>query len=166
MKRRRDVWIAAGLVVGSLCLALPAVAKTLNVQVQEGKLRASASPLGAVVGTAAYGDQMEVLEEKGPWIKVSKPDGAATGWMHTSELTKQSIKLHAGEKGADTAASSGEQALAGKGFSKDVEAAFKDKNKNVDFAWVDRMGKFKVSTQDLQAFLKQGHLKAAEGGAP
>ena len=155
-------------VLTTALLSLPQAgqaAKVLNVQVQKGEVRASASPLGSVVGTAAYGDSLDVLEEKGAWIKVSKPDGTLTGWMHTSALTKQKIKLQAGEKSADTAASSGEQALAGKGFSKEVESAFKDKNKTISFAWVDKMEKFKVSTQQVLVFLKEGHLKIAEGGA-
>ena len=148
-----------------LTLATQAAEKSLNVQVQKGELRATASPLGAVVGTAGYGDTMDVLEERGAWIKVTKSGSSLTGWMHTSALTKQKVKLQAGETDAALAASSGEQALAGKGFSKEVESAFRDKNKTVDFTWVDRMGKFRVTQEEAMSFLKEGKLKLAEGGA-
>jgi hypothetical protein len=160
----RAIGLVAALTLGLAAVAL-AVGKggVLNVQVQQGEVRASASPLGSVIGTASYGDAMEVLEEKGAWVKVTKP--GLTGWMHSSALTKDKIKLQGGGTDAQLKASSGEQALAGKGFSKEVESAFKDKNKNVSFAWVDKMEKYKVTQQQSASFAKEGHLKIAEGGA-
>ena len=73
--------------------------------------------------------------------------------------------MQAGETEASLNASSGEQALAGKGFSKDVEAAFKAKNQNIDFTWVDKMVKMKESPRQIRGFLKDGQLQMAEGGA-
>lgn len=153
------VVLALSLAAGSLAIDK---GRALNVQVKQSEVRASASPLGQVVGTAAYGDQMVVLEEKGAWVKVTKP--GLTGWMHTSALTKDKLKIQAGQTDAQVSASSGEQALAGKGFTKEMESAYRDKNKTANFEWVDKMETYKVTPRQSESFARQGHLKIAEGG--
>jgi hypothetical protein len=150
------------LIVAGCCAALAAGQKFLNVSVRQGEIRATPSPFGAILGAASYGDRVEILEENGAWLKVTASAGL-TGWMHSSSLTKQRIKMLAGDTSAGTGASSGEMTLAGKGFSQEVEAAYKNKNPNMNFTWVDRMEKFKPSPQQIQTFLKDGALK--EGGA-
>ena len=107
--------------------------------------------------------QMVVLEEKGAWVKVTRP--GLTGWMHTSALTKDKVKIQGGQADAQVKASSGEQSLAGKGFTKEMESAFRDKNKNADFEWVDKMETYKVTPQQSASFAREGGLKFAEGGA-
>ncbi len=85
--------------------------------------------------------------------------------MHASALTTKSIVLKAGAANVQTSATGGEIALAGKGFSEEVEKQYKSLNPNLDYAWVDRMEKFQVSPEQMQAFLKQGNVVPAEGGA-
>mgnify|MGYP001411010750 CR=1 FL=1 len=110
-------------------------------------------------------NQVTVMEKKGDWFRVTAPDGAV-GWMHAGALTKSKIRLSAGESDAQTGASSDELALAGKGFNADVEAQFKQQNQKIDFTWVDRMEKIKVSAKESQDFLKAGGLAPEQGGAP
>jgi len=55
-------------------------------------------------------------------------------------------------------------ALAGKGFNSDVEAQFKKTHKDIDFSVVDKMEKIKISSSEMQAFLKDGDV-APKGGA-
>lgn len=164
--RRTCRWIGATLLLltgfAPLLIAAP---KTLNVSIRQAELRSTPSPFGAILGTAAYGDRVEVIEENGAWIKVTATPARLTGWMHTSALTKQTIKLQAGKTTTGTGASSGEVALAGKGFSRELESAYKNKNRNVDFTWVDRMEKYKSSPEQMQTFLQDGELKLREGGA-
>jgi hypothetical protein len=62
-----------------------------------------------------------------------------------------------------TSASSDELALAGKGFSKQVENEFKGKNPKINYAWVDRMEKFVVSEKQIKRFLKEGELSPKGG---
>ena len=57
------------------------------------------------------------------------------------------------------AASSDEVALAGKGFSQEVETEYKKQNRSLDYAWVDRMLTFKVSDADALRFLQEGGLE-------
>lgn len=146
--------------------AMAAGEKLMSVQVRQGELRAGPSFLAAVVRTVAYGDRLAVLEEQGPWARVSTQDRSAAGWIHTSALTRKRVVLQAGQKDADLAATSDEIALAGKGFNSDVEAEFKARNRSIDFTWVDRMEKMTVSPKEMQTFLAQGGVKPGKGGTP
>lgn len=151
-------WLALGL-----ALAVPAAggAQFMSVQVQQGQMRATPSFLGQVVANLPYGSQVEALNQQGPWTQVRA--GGRSGWMHQSALTRKRIAMNAGQRDAQVAASGSELALAGKGFNSDVEAQFKANNRNVDFSWVDRMEKIKVSATEAAAFLRVGGLS---GGAP
>ncbi len=158
-----------GLLVSCLLLLAVSAAvveggKAMSVQVKQGQVRATPSFLGKIVATLAYGDRVEALEDKDGWIKVAPPGSKPSGWMHSSALTEKRIVLKAGRKEAEAAASSGELALAGKGFNADVEAEFKKKHKDVDFTWIDRMQAMKVPSERISAFLQEGGLAPAQGG--
>ncbi len=164
MKLVRRVMLIAGL---GAALACPAWAGTtqMSVQVRNGQVRATPSFLGSIVAPVAYGERVTVVQTQGEWMKVSTT-GGKTGWIHNSALSKKTIVMKAGDQNVQTGASGDELALAGKGFNSDVEAQFKANNKDVDFTWVDKMEKMKVSPEESAAFLKEGGLKPSEGGAP
>ena len=164
MRSRRQFWLSLAL-AGIAAGAFAAGAATMSVQVKNGQIRATPSFLGKVVAPLSYGDRVQVLETQNQWMKVSGP-GGQSGWVHNSALTKKTIVMNAGSQDVQTGASGDELALASKGFNSDVEADFKSKNKNIDFTWVNRMEKYKVSPEEMQAFLKEGQVKPSEGGAP
>jgi hypothetical protein len=136
----------------------------LTVQVKQGQVRSTPSYLGSVTATLAYGDKVEIIEDKGAWkmVMIRK----IKGWMHMSALTTNAIALRAGKADVKTGATSSELALAGKGFNPKVEAEFKSKNKHIDYTWVDRMETFAVKPGQVQAFLKQGQVNVPEGTVP
>ncbi|MCL5808282.1 MAG: SH3 domain-containing protein [Deltaproteobacteria bacterium] len=172
----------------SLCIVFSVIAappKTMSVQVKEGQVRSNPSFLAEIVARPSYGDRVEIIQDKGAWKKVALR--GVQGWMHTSALTTKSIVLRAGTAVTQTGAggsevalagkadlpptssggqgvTTGEIALAGKGFSEEVEKQYKSLNPKLDYAWVDKMEKFKVSPEQMQAFLKRGSVKPAEGG--
>ena len=129
----------------------------MSVQVRDGQLRNRASFLGTVVGTVAYGDRVTVNQSQAGWCEVATAAGK-TGWIHESALTPKRVVLSSGTTDARAGASGEEVALAGKGFSKEVEAEYKKQNKDIDYTWVDWMGKQKVSGEQLVQFLRQGEL--------
>ena len=164
MKRRKKHWLSLGLIaITAAILADGPVA--MSVQVKSGQLRATPSFLGSLVAPLNYGDRLQVLEQQGEWSKATTP-GGQTGWVHRSALTKKKIVMKAGDQDAQTAASGDELALAGKGFNSDVEADFKAKNQQIDFTWVDKMEKIKVTPESMQQFLKAGGIQSTEGGKP
>ena len=146
--------VAVALMAGTVCRG----AQTMSVQVKNGQLRSTPSFMGQLVGSVAYGTRVEVVQQQGAWMKVQDAQ-SRTGWIHQSALTKQRISMSAGSGTAQTGASGEELALAGKGFNSDVEAEFKSKNKNIDFTWVDKMEKMKVTPQESAAFLKEGGVR-------
>jgi len=156
--------LIAVLVVAAVS-AFAAGAATMSVQVKNGQIRGTPSFLGKVVAPLNYGDKVQVMETKNEWMNVTGP-GGQSGWVHSSALTKKKIVMNAGSQDVQTGASGDELALASKGFNSDVEADFKSKNKDVDFTWVNRMEKYKVSPEEMQEFLKEGQVKSSEGGAP
>ncbi len=149
----------AALAVG----ACPAEAATMSVQVRNVQIRATPSFLGRVVAPLRYADRVEILGTRSAWMNVTGR-GGQSGWVHGSALTKKKIEMASGTQDAQTGASDEEITLAGKGFTSDIETDFKAKHKNIDFSWVDRMEKSKVPPERVQAFLKEGGLRPAEGG--
>jgi len=162
--RRYSAVLLACLALLGFSAAIEGGGKAMSVQVKKGQVRATPSFLGKVVVTLAYGDRVETLEEKDGWIRIVPPGKKAPGWMHSSALSQKRIVLKAGTKEAELAASTGELALAGKGFNADVEAAFKARNRDIDFTWIDRMQNMNVPPDKVQAFLQEGKLIPAEGG--
>jgi SH3-like domain-containing protein len=141
--------------------------KAMSVQVREGQVRATPSFLGKVVAKVAYGDRVDLLDDRDIWKRVALPGTKLQGWMHTSALTTKRVVLKAGQADVQTSATRDEIALAGKGFNEQVETAFKKENKNLDYTWLNRMESFKVSPEQMQSFLAKGNLAPqAEGGKP
>lgn len=159
-----------------LCLALLSLLflvstaeaqKMMSVQVKEGELRTTPSYLGKIVARVSYGDRVTVLAEKGDWKKVSTAGGRSQGWMHKTALTASRIALKAGQSNVGSSVSRDEIALAGKGFSEEVEAQYRKSHKNLDYAWINRMEAMKVSPEQMEDFIARGYLTPAqEGGRP
>ena len=136
--------------------------KMMSIQVKKGELRSTPSFLGRVVARLSYGDRVYVREKK-----VLGLESAFRETVTKAGFTLRSShlrKLYSNpEQNVQTSASSDELALAGKGFSKQVENEFKGKNPNINYAWIDRMEKFVVSEKQSKQFLKEGEL-SPEGG--
>ena len=72
----------------------------LTVQVKQGQLRSTPSFLGSITATLAYGDKVELIEDKGSWKMVAIRK--IKGWMHMSALTTKTIALQAGKADVKT----------------------------------------------------------------
>jgi uncharacterized protein YgiM (DUF1202 family) len=140
--------------------------KQMSVTVKETAVRATASFLGKILGTLKYADRVTVLEQPAgaSWMKVRGPDGKLQGWVSLSALQEKTIVLRSGSENVAQGASTGEVALAGKGFNESVENEYKAEGK-LDYTWVDRMGQIVVTPDQLAAFINQGGLASPEGGA-
>lgn len=151
------------LLVLTAAAAFAADPVQMSVKVKETQVRAAASYVGKIVAVLAYGDRVTILEKQKDWARVSFPAKKAEGWVNLAALQDKPIALKAGTESVEKAASSGEVALAGKGFNKEVEAKYKEE-RSLDYTWVDRMETFVVSPAQVSAFLAQGGL-TVEGGA-
>lgn len=145
--------------------AAPALAKQewLSVAVRNGALRQEPMPFGKVVASLGYGERVDVLEEQGLWLKVREQRQGRQGWMHRASLIAKPIVLKPGER-VGAGASEDELALGGKGFNAQVEAQYKARGKNLDYASVDWMERIQVSPEAMREFLTKGGLQNSEGG--
>jgi hypothetical protein len=153
--------VALGLAVVFL---LPATgwAETLKVTQPDQSLYPdpdfSAPPMAAVPA----GAEVNVLSQAGDWYKVDYQD--KTGWLNRQATVQPQSGskfnlpgLLFGQPVKET--SSDEVALAGKGFTPEVENSYRAKHPEMDFAQVDRVESFKVPPAKLQAFIQEGELK-------
>jgi SH3-like domain-containing protein len=143
------------------CAALPvwAAPKEMSVQVEETQIRKAPNFFSGQSGRLAYGDRVDVVDTQKDWIEISGPQGS--GWVHSSALTKKRIKLKAGSEDVGEAASDEELALAGKGFSKEVEAEYKARNPDADFSAINRIEEVRFSPEESLKFLKAGGLEVS-----
>jgi uncharacterized protein YgiM (DUF1202 family) len=153
------------LAAAALLLAAGAAfAESMSVTVKQTQVREKPSYLGRILGLLSYADRVTVLQKSGAWMRIQGPDGKLTGWVNASALTTKKIELAAGSENVQQSASSGEVALAGKGFNEAVEKEYKADGK-LDYTWVDRMGQMTVTPEQLQAFVAKGGLADPEGGS-
>jgi hypothetical protein len=164
-------WLIGFFVLAAVA-ALAASPKQMSVTVKETQVRMTPGFMGKILAALAYGDRVQVVDVQNGWAKVGLPAGKSgssgsrsqgEGWVHLSALTDKKIVLKSGAANVGETASSGEVALAGKGFNKEVEAQYKENN-NLDYTWVDRMESFVVSPEQAIGFLQEGGLDT-EGGA-
>ncbi len=154
--------------LGALVLAVALVfvllyAETAVVKVKTTALRKEPKFTAATVAILKAGAALEKTAAKDGWFQVKTKSGA-TGWVHSSAIDTKKFTLAAMDQTMKTEATSGEVALASKGFNKQVEDAYKARNAAADFAAVDRMEALKALAADIEAFLKRGRL-AELGGA-
>jgi hypothetical protein len=135
--------------------AVLASAAPMSVQVKSAFIKEKPSFVSKTLSTLSYGDKVEVIGANGDWKNVSK--GSAKGWLHTSSLSEKEIVL-ANSKGTSSGASKSEVMMAGKGFNKEVENAYKGSNANLDYADVDKIEKTKPSAASVTSFAKDGKL--------
>jgi uncharacterized protein YgiM (DUF1202 family) len=152
--KRLFVLMIFGLIMVSAAAAQFSRGSTAYVAAKTAQLKSSTGFFAGSRGSLAYGDQVTVLQVKGKWAEVrSAAQSSLSGWTSSSNLTAK--RVTAGS--ASNSASSGEIALAGKGFSEEVENAYKAEG-NLNYADVDKTETQVVSEQELYDFLTEGRL--------
>jgi hypothetical protein len=138
-------------------------AATYKVITQEAVIRKDKRFFAPLVIRVPYGEMIEELERQGDWLRVSYK--GAEGWLHFSAVQEQKFRLSSlsGERAQETTKE--EVALAGKGFTPEVEKAFRDKNSSMRYDLVNQVQSFKVNESQLLDFIRAGNLKEP-GGAP
>jgi hypothetical protein len=114
------------------------------------------------VASVPVGAEVNVETQAGDWYKVHYQ--GKVGWINLQAFQQPQARpkfnlgnLLFGKPVKET--SSDEVALAGKGFTPEVENAYRAKHPELHFAQVDRIEAFTVPPAKLQAFIKEGDLK-------
>jgi len=146
------------LFVAGISAAQAVVGGTLYVAVKTVTLKASTGSFSADKGTLKYGDKVTVIKINGKFAEVkSASNSSLTGWTATSNLTAKQVVA-----GSSNTASAKEVALAGKGFSQEVENSYKNQKNNLNYADVDKVEAIKVNEDELKKFLEEGKLKMGD----
>ena len=155
---KRDILIALFLVLGSGALFAQ---RNMSVTVREAEVRSTPSFLGRVVATLEYGDSVRIRDERGSWYEIDIPDSRERGWVHAAALERRRIIFAARTDEVATETTSGEIALAGKGFNREVEERFIEETQ-LDFSRIDQMEAFTIETRAIGEFLRDGGLNLGE----
>ena len=157
MKKKGLIFILGLCFMSSLALAA-----TVKVITQEAVIRQDKRFFAPAVARAPYGSVIQELSREGDWLRVSYQ--GKQGWIHVSAVQEQKFQLSSLAGGQAQETSHDEVALAGKGFTPEVEKAFREKNPKMRYDLVNQVQSYKVDEQKLQAFLQGGNLKEPGGG--
>ena len=155
---KRVLMTALGVLL-LLVWAGPGWGETLKVTQENQSLYPAPDFASAPIAGLPAGAQVSVVEKSGDWYKVNYQ--GQVGWMHSRSLSRGSKLSLPGiltGKGPVKETTTDEAALAGKGFSPETEAAFRDKHPDLNFALVDRVESFKASPALIQGFIQEGGL--------
>lgn len=159
LKRLRGRLLLCGL-AALLCCSLPAAAGTMKVTQGNQSLHGEPNFSGTPIAPVPAGAEVNVVTISGDWYKVEYQGN--TGWLHRTAFAQtQAPKLNLPGMlfgGGVQQTKSDEVALAGKGFTPEVEASYRQKNPNMNYVQVDQVESFKVDPAQLQAFIKEGGL--------
>jgi hypothetical protein len=147
------------LLVPALCLA----AEPVKVKVQKASLFSQPNFLSKTVAALQFGDQLEMEEVVKDWARVRY--GQQRGYVHQSALTstKVDMKTMMFSSSSSSGASQDEVALAGKGFTPEVEKNYGKAHPEMNYALVDEIEGYSVDPNSLRGFIQKGGLKVSEG---
>ena len=157
--KRLGFW--AGALLGSLGFAAVGLAqggKVVTVQVLSAKVTKTPSFLAPTVAKVVRGDQLTSLGVDKDWVNVQTKDGQS-GWINKASVVDKAVALSTKPGGGQGSVSQDEVALAGRGFSPEVEAAYKQSHPDLDFSHVDKIEKLDVDGSDLAKFVADGQIR-------
>lgn len=143
------LWAVAGV----------SLAQTFKVVQSKQQLYASPSFSADSLGSVPEGAEVRLVTQSGEWYQVEYQ--GQQGWLPPQAFPASKkfdmSKLLKGK--AVQESKTDEVALAGKGFTPEVEADYRQKHPNLNYAQVDQVEKFEVSPAQLQAFQREGGLQ-------
>lgn len=129
--------------------------KVMYVSMDSLPLKAAASSTSKTIRTLEYASKVNVIQNKGNWVKVSLADNIKVeGWVPSSSVTSKKIKSKTASADAK------EIALAGKGFNSTLETVYSYEY-DISYDEVDYVESLEVPDEDIEDFIREGLLKGA-----
>jgi len=150
------------LVAGMMVLLLgaaPALPESLTVTLSNQQLYSQPSFTSPAVSPVPQGAPVTLLRREGDWVQVDYQ--GKQGWLHKAAVAGggPAVSLPALLGGGPVRQTRHDEvALAGKGFTPEVEAGFRQKNPGLNYAQVEAVERIQVDPAALQAFLREGGL--------
>jgi hypothetical protein len=152
------IFLCLALFVTGFIAAQVRAGGTLYVATRTLDLKSGTGFFASNRGRLQYGDRVTVIRVDGRFAEVrSAANSSLTGWAPTASLSARQVV--AGTTGTATAR---EVALAGKGFNQEVEQSYRNQNRNLNYADVDRVEAITINMDQLRRFLEEGRLRAGE----
>ena len=143
------------LFVTGLATAQIRAGGTLYVAVKTVTLKSGTGFFASNKGTLNYGDRVTVIRVDGRFVEVrSATNTSLTGWTASANMSVRQVVA-----GTSSTATASEVAMAGKGFNQEVEQSFKNQNRTLNYADVDRVEAITIQEAALRRFLEEGRLK-------
>jgi hypothetical protein len=149
--------LAGALFLSSAVSGAPDKGSTITVQVMSTKLMKSPGFLGTSVATVVRGDLLTYEEAQKDWYKVTGKDGKS-GWINKVSVVEKKLALSSKPGGGTGGLSEDEVALAGRGFSPEVEKEYRQRNPNLDFSHIDHIQSLQVEPEALAKFAAEGKI--------
>jgi uncharacterized protein YgiM (DUF1202 family) len=148
----------------SLLLQVGYGAETVYVQAKNAQLRSGKTSLSPTVATVQFGEALEKLRQEGEWLEVRTASGS-TGWIFVNKTTPtkpaggESSLARLGQAMRRTEAAPVTAATGARGLDKVSEEYASRTGISKQYQdEVDRMTAYKLTDQEVEAFLREGRL--------
>jgi uncharacterized protein YgiM (DUF1202 family) len=154
---RRVIVTIVFVVVALLVVAVEA-GDPLFIQVRDTEVRSSPGFLSSIVARLSFGDAVQYVSDRSGWYQVTLNTGQG-GWLHGGAVreNRQTTIEQAGE-GTTRTVTAREIALAGRGFSQELERTYSSE-KGLDFSAVDELESQSVDPMVILGFVEEGSLR-------
>ena len=164
MNHRRACLTILVSLVTALTLIDAAFGETVYVAAKSAQLRSGKTSLDPVVASLKLGETLEVVKRDDRWLQVQTTKGV-TGWIYSTNVSPSkpaggdSDLAALGQSVRRTDASAVTASAGARGLDKASEDYAKRSGiTQQQRDAVDRMTTYKISDEDIQAFLKYGRL--------
>jgi uncharacterized protein YgiM (DUF1202 family) len=143
------------LLIISVFSLLPAFSQsggTRYVAVENLAVKDAAGFFSRDLGTLPLGREVTVTREDGKWTQIRA--GNLSGWVSSSGLSVRRVIA------AGSSVTPSEVAMAGKGFSPEVEREYR--SGGLDYSTVDFMEQLVIPDTELQQFVNEGRLAGGQ----
>ena len=148
----RRVFFFSLIAVFSLSMAFSQAGNRRFVAVERLEVKSSSGVFSQDLGSLKLGDEVALVRDAGRWSEVRT--AGLSGWVLSASLSPRPTLR------AASAVTPGEVALAGKGFSREVEVQYRASG--LDFAQVDRMEALSIPRTELERFVVDGQLSRGQ----
>jgi len=126
----------------------------MYVTVQSAQLKERKNALSKNIILLDYAKSVIIIESFPEWSYIYLSDNTSVrGWISNGSLSKRKPSLD-----TEFTGNANELALAGKGFTEEMEDLYKQ-TKSLDFFYVDLMEAQTVDTEELKKFIFDGYLE-------
>ena len=139
-------------------------AETIYVQARSAQLRSGKTSLSQTVATVQFGDELEKLRQEDEWLEV-RTAGGVTGWIFVNKTTATKLSgsgsslAKLGQAMRQTEASPVTASTGARGLDKvSGEYASRTGIPQQYQDAVDRMTAYRLTDQEVEAFLQDGRL--------